>query len=876
MAFDYLVDNALRNVWCAPTQDKQVPFQLARLTPDGGELNSVTLMWNQYALPTLGDAYHVYQVGQVNPLMLGLSPNAGVWATISSAMNAKNMIVDLYTNEGYQFPRFQSYYLVTREKMLVIAVKVQPLIPASLDTDALFMRVYSNAFFQSSRARLGSARNYIQSAGVVPKLNADILAIQNTITTLSALPGACYAFVNGYKVNQINILTVALGDVVEYVYDSSIYKVVDFPFENLPSFNSTLDNKYKFLLHYEGTSDNVIDYQGDVDVWIYYDKGNGLTEAVYYHHNNTDSLRNVTHRDYSIPTAYVAGFVADQEGWTEAANVTIRLHIRQGGLARQLVYENNRILDLYTLPDQDILSAMVGVNSTLVNWQAATLEASEYVQIMGANPSTVVTRQMVEDAYGYNAVANLVGATPLIPTRTSGQLIVLLPYNLQSNSTAWEYDASGTLLGFYPHTTGGAYTCQNSTCALVEVLAGTASNQLDDTYGQQSQTLDPTLDYRMYICVIDQGTGQPTYLWEDVSATSYYTVLNNTLQWSLDSSQYYTCVRSNKVMLAYQLFIQPAEGYLPVQLQQEGIRNFLLQLFAMQIPMGQFDFFLNGRTLVPGIDYALEFPELMINNITALEFPQARQQIITVRGTGFCNSDMSIPTQDVTQGFVQFGLLGNTNKYTILDDEVLRISVGGGVFPLSALSFPETSADVLAPVETNGLPYMIQKVTVPMRGITNENTYAYKAKSELVDAAVTDYMSLYFPLPTASGPDTITSLYPIFSPFCCKIIYDLVNGTISQTPLQSFYNDAYVRQVCAPYEYLLTYDPTQPNNQPDPRFVTIRPHNLNVTIGLSLYCYNFLKSVVRIYLNNLVSLNNYVSVANLGATQGTGSQSGSQ
>jgi hypothetical protein len=84
-----------------------------------------------------------------------------------------------------------------------------------------------------------------------------------------------------------------------------------------------------------------------------------------------------------------------------------------------------------------------------------------------------------------------------------------------------------------------------------------------------------------------------------------------------------------------------------------------------------------------------------------------------------------------------------------------------------------------------------------------------------------------------------------------------------------------VRTVCAPYEYLLAYDPTQPATQPDLRFVTIQPHNLNVTIGLNLYCYNFLKSVIRIYLNGLVSLTNFVSVAALGTAQGTGGTSGS-
>ena len=874
MAFDYLVDNALRNVWCAPTQEKQDYYQLARLTPDGGELNSYQVMWQNIQLPTQGDLYHVYQIGQVNPIMLGLFPKAKTWQTISSAMNAMSSIVDLYTADGYQWPRFQSYYMVTPDKAIIVAVKIQPTIPQSLDTNALFMRVYSNQFFRSVRAHAGTANNYIQTAGVVPAVSRDILTIQNTIQTLSALgQGACYAFVNGYKINQVNVLTVNIGDVVEYVYDSSIYKVVDFPFENLPSFNSTLDNKYKYLLHYEGTSDNVIDFANDVDVFVYYNVGGGVTKGVYYHHNQLDAIRNVTHRDYSLPTAYVAGYVAAQPTWDSSTQVTVRLHIRQGGFARPLVYENNRIMDLYTLPDQEIMSAMVGVNSTLPNWQAATLEASQYAQMMGIKGSSI-TRQNVEDAYGYNAVANLVGKCPLIPVLESGQLIVTLPYNLQSNSTAWEYNAQGTLLGFYAHTSGGAYTCQNPTCTLVEVLSGSASQQIDDTYAQSTQTINPALDYRMYVCPINTITGQPTFDWQDVTGTSNYSILNGTLTWNLSSTDYYTLVRSNKTMLAYTLFIEPTEGALEIQLQEIAIRDFLLQKFAMQIPMGQLDVFLNGRTLIPGLDYVLNFPSLVINNINALYFPGTNQQTITLRWQGFCNSDLSIPTDDTQVGFVQYGLLANTNSYTILDDEVLRFTVGGGVFPQSSLKFPENSADIIGANADNGLPYMIQRQVVPMLGVTNEDTYSYRAKSKAIDLAVTEYMSQFYPLPEASGPDVINGKYQIFSPFLCKIIYDLVNGTIDQTQFQSFYNDALVVSICSAYTYLLEFDPTQPGLQWDSRFVVVRPHNQNVPIALTLYAYNFLTRVMALYTNGLVSLSGLVTVTSLGGSQGTGNQTG--
>jgi hypothetical protein len=887
--YDYLVDNALRNVWCAPTQDRQAILQPARLTPDGGVTNSVQIDWSEYELPASNAPFHVYQIGQISPWLLGLLSWAGpgnpAWTPFSVAMNRLNLIVDLYVNSGIQLPRFQSYFMITRDRNIVIAVRFQPTISINLDREPLCLRLYSNAFFQSPRATSGDTKYVIQTGGLVPKLRSDILPIQNTVTALQALPGTVYCFVNGFKVDAINVVTAQPGDVVEYVYDSSIYRIADFTLWGLPVFNSTLDSKYKYLLHYDGRTRHTIDFEDDIDVWVIYTLPTSLTQGVFYHHNEADAIRNVTHRDYALPTAYVAGYLAARENWESETNVTIRLHIRRAGLERPLVYEANRIFELYKLSDAQIVSAMAGVNATLENWQAATLEASPYTRIMGAyggqsggaatgsGGTSVFDRQTVEDAYGYNATSRLVGMSPLIPVLESDQLLVSLPYNLQSNVTAWEYDSNGTLLGYYGHASGGVYVCENSNCALVEVIYGGAAQMPDDTYGQATQVVDPRLDYRMYTCDIASLTGKPLFNWRDVTGSSQYAIQDGILTWLIDTTRAYTCVRSNRTMLAYTLYIQSQEGILPIEIQQQGILNYVLQLFAMQIPMGQLDVFVNGRSMIQGLDYVMRFPTIMINNVSAMSFPQDRQQQITIRWTGFCKSDLSIPSHRDT-GWVQYGLLSNNNRYNIRDDDVTRIAVGGGVFPKSDLKFAEDDANILSPLPINGLPYQVQKVVVPMLGVTNEDTQTYFDKALVTDQAVEDYMTLYYPLPApgaASGPDVINALYPLFSPFCCKIIYDLVLGIIDETPLQSFYNDDFVREVCQPYEYLLAFDPTQPANAQDPRFVRIQPHNLIVTIALDIYAYNFVNNVIRIYLNNLVLLNNYVSIADLTGTSTIGS-----
>jgi hypothetical protein len=42
--FKYLVDHAIKNVWCAPRQDNSYVFQPARISKPTGELNRLFFM----------------------------------------------------------------------------------------------------------------------------------------------------------------------------------------------------------------------------------------------------------------------------------------------------------------------------------------------------------------------------------------------------------------------------------------------------------------------------------------------------------------------------------------------------------------------------------------------------------------------------------------------------------------------------------------------------------------------------------------------------------------------------------------------------------------------------------------------------------------
>src|ERR1035437_1979121 len=97
MNYDFIVDHALKNVWCTSDQDKQVIIQPKRITPNEGVTYSFNFVWNALYVPNNG-RWHFYQVGQLNPFIIGLLPNNNTWTSFDTICNLQSMICDIYTD----------------------------------------------------------------------------------------------------------------------------------------------------------------------------------------------------------------------------------------------------------------------------------------------------------------------------------------------------------------------------------------------------------------------------------------------------------------------------------------------------------------------------------------------------------------------------------------------------------------------------------------------------------------------------------------------------------------------------------------------------------------------------------------------------------
>lgn len=852
---DYLVQQALQSVWCSPMQDRQNIIALAKISRYGGVYSSISVMWREYNLPELGKLYHIYQVGNISPRHLGLTipGRAGLWMRLIDVCAKESTIVDLYNVNGIQSPRFAAWYTVTEDNNLILAVEDNPKLAINYSEETLYMRTYSNAYYDS--VRHDSSVDYIKIQGMIVRTPDEILTMQHLYEDSVAI-GSTYAFVNGMLVDKIDMLNVGLGDAVEFVYDGSIYAMEDMKVSDLFQFDSELDLKRKYLLHSSRAIKSNITYHDDIDVWLTHPTGNANRwHGIYFHRNQGDAIRQVTHVDYSISIPYMNSYANSQPNWQFINDMTVRIHWRKSGFRRPLVNEAHRVRELYKLPNNDVVAAMVGVDATVPEWQAANLEKSAYVKVMGAL-APEITPALVQQAFGYNSMSQYLAPTPQFTQNVSGQALVNIPPNLRFHSTVYEYDFDGHLLGWYQHALGDVWRAVNTDTHLVEIITGFGVTRLDERYGQQAATLDANLDYRMYTCQVNSGV--PDNNWVDVTGSSKYVVNGNGLTWLSNPYTTYTMVRSNRDFLAYDINIPIQSGVLRFSLASEQNRNGTWASTLMQVQMGELDLWLNGRALVEGVDYIVRFPDIVIINKKFIDLSK-EQQKVTVRFCGHCKADLSRAVLG-DRGFVQHGVLSNNNRFDIRDDKVLHINVGGAVYDRSELTFAEGHSGVNVPGVPNGTPYVVRDIVIPLRGTVNAKTYDLRDVALVTDKHVSDYMTLKLPPPKFTEISSIPELYPVYSPFCSALIDDLASGLLKDSRMTGTYNDNIIREMCKFYEPLLAYEPSREPNAVDPNYVSVQPYYKDTVTTLNLYQHRFLSRAINLYLNGAVELSHFVMV----------------
>lgn len=889
---EYLLRHAVDTIWCNPAQDRQYVYKLAKLTPRYGAHSTWEIGYERYVLPTPKEYYHVYQIGQVTPTLLGLPKRFNEWISLADLANEEYTLMDLHTPSGIQFPRFESYIMLTKSRNLVFAVRLNDRITQIEDTD-LYARFYSNAYFDSKRSDT-AVRRWVKVMGKRPVTTTDLVQFQVQISDfLAANPGRVPIFyVNGRFVNELTLVTCAPGDAMEMVVDSSINRFIDFPLRNLPTFLSTLDNENKYLIHYNDPTVQRIEYFDDLDAFLYKPSATaGRFLGVTYHRNEGTWFRQLTHKDYSAPVERMNGFVRtheidprsaldsakfEKDQWQSLSELTLRIYFRESGYNRPLQPDVNRIQQLYRLSDTRIVQAMTGVNSTNPLWKAANLEASPYVKFMAMPPSFVrpigsndpdvdtesktAAQELAGDVFGYHAAASILAATPSKPYLDQGQLVANMAYTYWFDATVYEYDAAGVLLGSYYHVGGRQYKVRNTSCALVEAITGKGGDTLNTVYG--TTTVDLNRDYNFRVYVSTMWAGVPQGDWKDVTEDpnlAQYGYLDDTTEnwrwvWTADPTKVYGAVRQDNYFLSYELTFKKSDGVIRFSVENYEVHGGDKQDNVLEIPFGQLDLYLNGRPLIENLDYVVNWPEVVVCN---LEYLTAQDtQRLLVRGFGFCKSDFTRPAISEF-GFIEYGVLSNNKIYDVHTHKVQRLVVDGHYRNPKDMVFEEDRNSLTIANERNGAPYTLQTPPIVFKDVYHVDANARK-QDDIRDKAVSDYMTLYFPQRTRTVIDTITTQYHVISVFANKVLRDLLEGTLNPPGILGRYTEMDIRKWLASYEWLLPFDLC--NREYNENHVQVWPHWYGTPQGLPIEKYDFYQRILKTYLRQVPDISVFVYV----------------
>lgn len=762
------------------------------------------------------------------------------------------MLIDVYNERGLMVPRQNVYFLRTQDDNITVAVKHLPII-GDFGAEDLYFRFYSNAYF--SRLDAPDPTEGIEYVYSIPQNTSQINALMYQLRQMQDRSGYVFCYVNGWRVNDVNGAIVKRGDLVELVRDSSVDRVEEFTVNDLPVFLSELDEVQKYLIHPTREDDDFIAYRDDQDLFLMRKVTDYIHRGVYYHKNLEDSLRMVTHRDYSIPTTYVDRFTSMNPGWATTDQLTLQLVLRKSGMDKELINEAHHIKELYKLPEEDWLNAIIGTEAVVDVWRVEELEKSAYTALMRA-PSGTITREMVEEAYGYNTITRIIADTP--QKVVTPKAWVELPFGLRGESTVYEYDANGILLGWFPNKNVQFYVPRYEDTRYIEAISGRGSDIQSTVYGDNA-VIPERVAYRCYMCNIVNG--YPDGNWEDVTGDeSAYDVVGNTIMWKVNRANKYTAVKFDDTFLTYNLELDYEDGLLRFSLNVKELRiDGILYNGLVEIPSGLLELWLNGHSLIEGLDWFQEGQEICIVNRQWRNQDDTRN-VITVRATGFCRPDMK-RVKEAEFGWVENGLLSRNNRWNLRDDKVFRVIADGRIFSREELNWAEDRPTVLIPGVRNGAPYQVTEPLIPLRGLTYQSAYEMREVAEATDKQIEDYMTLRIPEIPPEEFNPIPRRHALYSPFVSKIMHDLISGFFNQKPLTEYYSDQDVREWVEPYMWLLKYEPTMKGF--DERYVSIDAHERIEPFTLNIYHYNFLSRVIRVILNDKIDITYSIKIDHL-------------
>lgn len=855
---EFLRENAIKRVWCAPDMDHNFTFTLPRVGSPSGSLAMVSITGIIVDLPDQYSRWQVFQIGGIPPSAFNLLTQEMKWISAIEQANERKTSMRLFDNYGVCAGLADIFYRYTLTGNLLIAVKQTARTPINWSNSTFHLHLYSNAFWNTEDGLTDPTG--FEAGGMYIDKSADIGTFNAQYNAAAAkAQGAIQMsfWKNGVRVDKATA-SITVGDTVWFELDGSIKRRYTFPLQGLASFDSTLDKVRKFLLHPPKAEDDdkTIDFIDELEIFI--TAPNSAKTSLRFARLRAEHLRQLTHRDYSIA---VQALVFQGSALSEITGLTfdkfsLQVSVKNGGWPRPLVFEGSYIQEMYKMNEFDINRCLTGIDATVPFWRAAELEASQYPAIMRADGVCDITYPMVESAYGYYAMAKALAITPSEVLSPGNNGYVIVPYLLMWGCTAYEYDENGLFLGWAQHYRGLNYFVKNELCRKVELIPGMGGKTLDELHGVTTAKLRTDCNWKVYLRRSIGGQVQPEFT--DVTGSNRYTLdAEGNFTWLNPTITDYVTVRSDRRFYSADYEVDLLEGRIAVNITTMQTHGDKTSLATIVIPLGQHDVMFNGRSLIRGLHYYYEKGQIVITARDYVNQAPGAKQKVHVRAMGFCQKDGQLyPEGD--WGFVQHGVLSNNGRFDVRDGRIVRMVVNGELRLMDEFIFSENSNQI-APIDPiNGQCYLIKDILIPLKPFAEPDTWTLIAKARERTKIVEDYLTLKIPQPSRGPVVAIPRTNLVFSPFLAKLLYDLLYGRIG-LPNKPSFNRQDVIEICKSYEPLLKTDPLQKGL--DRNFVTIVPHTKVNPIAVSPRQFQFLSQVVKYYADGLVDLTGSLSIS---------------
>lgn len=839
MLEEFIQDYARDNIWCAPFQDNPAILKLSRITVPNGVSKKSDIYWDSVTLPDSTSAWTLYAVGANVADRLNFPAIRMKWIPLNYWGEKNKTDFKFYFLDGRRLPTYHAYVLLTPDKGYIVAMRMDDKYFPIKSTD-LYLHIYRNRFWESTRS--DGLLYTIEYGGERAMNNRLITEMQNDVAFLRKQPGIVNCYINGKWVDDVDPKRIAIGDYVEYVHDGSVSRIVDFKVDGLRDFFSELDKVKKYLLHpAKEDISNGIRYRDDVEVILYKKLPGGGLEGRYYNRNREDSLRMLTHADYSIPVDNILTYFQGNE-WTTRDNLYIRLHIRESGYHRPLVHQHTRIRELYKMTDTEIAKAMLGIQATLPEWYAPNLESSYYTAVMRKWWPPFEYQKLLE-MLGYDAIGELVAPSPRRVQTDAGIRYISLGGLEQAGATIYEYNKEGIYLDRAYHSMGERYVPKSANCDFCEIYLGEGGRVLDYTAGNADVQLATGRMYRFY--KTPKVNNVPTGEYQLAENLKDYVVDdNNVLKWVYAKSQWEGVVWSDKQFLINEVsWLSPSGVFDLTVTHGAQLGN------ALPIQPERIILIVNGFSATEGVDYHVKWPVIHFVRKDLIDPKGVNKFIITCQGMS-ANGEHRV-SSDV--GFIFQGVASINDRYDIREGRVMRTVVDGRVKFTDEVYFAEDYPATGKPLAPNGAVYECSPVYVPLRDLTYQQLDALRVANADIVERLEDFLTLRHPQHTFTGPSPILKKHQVYSPMLTQMLYDIEMGTlvVPSTPESAADLERSVR----PYLPNLDIEPSVVGYNTN--YVVVVPHPYDNIIEITELQWRFFQAVIHTYLKNDIKLNNH-------------------